>query len=141
MLTSKPTFKMVRKWKRIFDENHESMKPNRKTGAEVDNYFRSKYPFTVLKSQKYEDIVISNILENKFNYEKLPEGAQPVIKTYMTEDMFVGIDLITGFFQVECEDIKKAVSLYDDLFVYRGLDELDLQNCYLVAEYIRLTQS
>lgn len=41
---------------------------------------------------------------------------------------------------MESEDIQKIVSIYDDLFVYRGLDEEDLNNYFLVAEYIKLTQ-
>ena len=29
----------------------------------------------------------------------------------------------TGNFHIECEFIEIAVPMYDDLFVYRGLDE------------------
>lgn len=38
------------------------------------------------------------------------------------------------------EDINKSIEIYDNLFIYRGLDEEDLKNYFLVAEYIKLTQ-
>lgn len=31
--------------------------------------------------------------------------------------------------------------LHDDLFVYRGLDEEDLKNIFLVAEYVKFMQN
>lgn len=140
MLTQRPTADMVKEWKKSFDENQRCMKENRKTGLDVDSYFRSKYPFTVLESSEYTDIVTANIVQNEFNAEKLPKGEQPKIKTYMVDDVLVGIDIVTGYFQIESEDIQKIAPIYDDLFVYRGLDRFDLQNYYLVAEYIRLTK-
>lgn len=51
----------------------------------------------------------------------------------------MGIDLVSGEIHVECDDIMKVVYLYDDLFAYRGLDEDDLDNPFLVAEYVKLT--
>lgn len=140
MLTQKPTADMVKKWKKIFDENQRFMKENRKTGIDIDSYFRNKYPFIVLEASEYADIVAANIVQNEFNSEKLPEGEQPIIKTYRVDNVLVGIDIVTGYFQIECENIQKVVPIYDDLFVYRGLDKFDLQNYYLVAEYVRLTQ-
>ena len=46
--------------------------------------------------------------------------------------IYVGMDLITGYFQVEGE----CSLLWDQLFAFRGLDAMDLENYYLVAEYI-----
>lgn len=42
-----------------------------------------------------------------------------------------GIDLTTGYFCVE-----GSSRLWDELYVFRGLDETDIQNFYCVAEYI-----
>lgn len=52
----------------------------------------------------------------------------------------MGIDLTTGEFHVESENIEKVIQIYDDLFAYRGLDAADLKNYFLVAEYIKLKQ-
>jgi len=54
---------------------------------------------------------------------------------------FIGIDLSTGEFHIESENIEEVMPLHDDLFVYRGLDEEDLKNIFLVAEYVKLTQN
>lgn len=48
-----------------------------------------------------------------------------------TNRVFVGIDETTGFFTVE-----GSKKLYDELFVVRGLDDKDLQNYIMVAEYV-----
>lgn len=139
MLTQEPTPEMIQAWKDIFEKHHAAMQPNRKTGAEVDAYFRSKYSYTALERRAFTDVVTANILETEYFAAKCPEGERPVIRTYKVGEVLVGIDLVSGYFQVECEDTEKAVPVYDDLFVYRGLDEVDLTNFFLVAEYVRLT--
>ena len=45
--------------------------------------------------------------------------------------IIAGIELETGFFHIE-----GSSALWDQLFAFRGLDETDLKNFYLVAEYI-----
>ena len=50
----------------------------------------------------------------------------------------MGIDLNTGFFQVECEDINKMKIIWDDLFIVRGLSEEDIENFVIAAQYILL---
>ena len=52
MLTVKPTAEMIAEWKRIFEAHHTAMKPNRKTGTEVDQYFRNKYAHQCILSQQ-----------------------------------------------------------------------------------------
>ena len=44
MLTMAPTEEMIAEWKRVFEMYHSSLMPNRKSGEEVDQYFREKYP-------------------------------------------------------------------------------------------------
>lgn len=44
-------------------------------------------------------------------------------------------------FHIESENIEEVMPLHDDLFVYRGLDEEDLKNIFLVAEYVKLMQN
>lgn len=137
MMTTEPTSEMLAEWKRIFDTCRFSMKPNRKTGIEVDSYFRSKYPCQVYDDPKFKEVVEFNIVENEHSRSKL-NGMRPDIRGYRIDDILVGIDLVSGEFFVESEDINKCVPIYDDLFVFRGLDEEDLKNCYLVAEYKNL---
>ena len=141
MLTEEPTPESVKDWKKIFDTYHSSMLPNRKTGSEVDSYFRSKYPCQVYDNTEFKKVVEFNIVENEQSRNKLQKEAQPNIKSYSVDDVLVGIDLVSGEFHVESEDINKSIPIYDDLFVYRGLDEEDLKNYFLVAEYIKLTRN
>lgn len=61
------------------------------------------------------------------------------VNTYVIDNIYVGIDLDTGFFQVESKDIQRCVPIYDDLFVTRGLSALDLQNYVITGQYIELT--
>lgn len=141
MLTTQATPEMVREWKQIYDEYHSSLKPNRKSGQEVNDYFCRRYSPEKFDSADFYDVVKYNIMENEPLREKLPQGEEPRIMTYKTADrsILVGIDLVTGFFHIEGEDIDRVAEIYDDLFVFRGLDEIDLKNCFLVAEYVRLS--
>ena len=87
---------------------------------------------------------------NNPHKEKLPDGKSPLPivfrignissgkRLYEQQDgifkgspIIVGIELETGFFHVE-----GSRELWDELFAFRGLDETDLENYYLVAEYI-----
>ncbi len=49
-----------------------------------------------------------------------------------------GIDTESGYFQIESENMKLMEEIYDDLFLFRGLDECDLNNYFLVAEYVQI---
>ncbi|HEL8789176.1 TPA: hypothetical protein U0F70_000620, partial [Listeria monocytogenes] len=105
-----------------------------KTGCEIDEYFRGNYSFVSVNDKNAQETVIQNIINNESFKEKLSAGVKPKPMTYTIRDsnIFVGIDLISGYFYVEGSE-----EVYDDLFAYRGLDESDLKNFYLVAEYIR----
>jgi hypothetical protein len=45
--------------------------------------------------------------------------------------IFVGVDLVTGYFHVEGSGL-----LWDELYAFRGLDAMDIQNYVCVAQYI-----
>lgn len=140
MITSEVTPGMLEEWKRIFDLHRSKLSPNRKKGIEVDDYFRNKYTYQRFDSPRFKNVVELNIMENEHSRRKLPKRMKPDIHTYRVGDVLVGIDTVSGEFCVECEEIEKAIPVYDDLFVYRGLDEDDLKNYVLVAEYVKLTQ-
>lgn len=140
MITSEVTPGMLEEWKRIFDLHRSKLSPNRKKGIEVDDYFRNRYTYQILDSPRFKNVVELNIMENEHSRRKLSKRMKPDIHTYRVRDVLVGIDTVSGEFCVECEEIEKAITVYDDLFVYRGLDEDDLKNYVLVAEYVKLTQ-
>lgn len=134
MLTKEATPELIKEWQKIYYNHINNLVPNRKTGFEINEYFRKNYSFICVKDKNAKETVIQNIINNESFKEKLSVGEKPKPMTYTIRDsnIFVGIDLISGYFYVEgSEDV------YDDLFAYRGLDESDLKNFYLVAEYIR----
>lgn len=51
-------------------------------------------------------------------------------------NIYVGIDLNSGFFQVECEDVDKMKAIWDDLFLARGLSAEDIENFVIAVQYI-----
>lgn len=140
MLTTEPTSEMIAEWKRIFEIHHSALTPNRKSGNEVDRYFRGKYSFQLFDNAEFQEMASLNITENDYFKSKLPRDTLPNIQSYQTGNVLVAIDLCTGEFHLESENIEEVIPIYDDLFVYRGLDEKDLNNFFLVAEYVKLSQ-
>lgn len=138
MLTSKPSKEMILNWQKIYRENYAKLKPNRKSGWEVDEYFKNSYVYKEIQNKTLEEVVLQTILLNDFYREKLPSGKIPKLKTYLTQDIYVGIDTVSGFFHVEGEDTRGVAQIYDDLFLFRGLDEKDLRNYFLTAQYLLL---
>ena len=142
MLTQAPTRTMIREWQKIFQENKDRLTPNRKTGAAVDTYFREKYQPQKLTHPEFAHIAKDNLLQDDHHRSKLPCGASPKIAVYGIDNqsILVAIDLVTGFFQIESKHIARMAEIYDDLFLYRGLDEQDLENFFLMAQYVLLSK-
>ena len=131
MITTEVTSEQIENWKKIYSENKNNLVVNRISGKELNDYFVEKYhPIKEAPSQ-FVDTVILNAKEN---------GEQePIISAYILDgNIYVGIDLNTGFFQVECEDIDKMKIIWDDLFIVRGLSEEDIENYVIAAQYILL---
>lgn len=139
MLATGPTNEMIAQWKRIFEIYHASLAPNRKTGIEVDRYFREKYAYRLFENVKFREIACFNITQNDASKSKLPKDTLPNIRCYQTGNVLVAIDLCTGEFHIESENMEEVIQIHDDLFVYRGLDE-ELKNFFFVAEYVTLSQ-
>ena len=99
-------------------------------GKELNDYLVEKYHPTKEAPSQFVDTVILNAKEN---------GKQePIISAYiLAGNIYVGIDLNTGFFQVECEDIDKMKIIWDDLFIVRGLSEEDIENLIRLTDYTR----
>ena len=150
MLIQKPTSETVEEWKAIYAEYKTKLYPNKKTALEIIEYIKQKYPITEQTEEELKQVVINNVLANKCYSNKLPNSKIPAAKVFYIEntglgkhlyekqvDVFkgnkiiVGVELETAFFMVEGSSM-----LWDELFAFRGLDEDDLYNFYLVAEYI-----
>lgn len=150
MLTRKVTPEMVREWKETSATYRPLLRPNKKTGREIVAYLTGKYPVQVLPAGSLDEVVADNVLLNDCNAQKLPAGTVPEAAGFLIEntgaaqhlyenqdEIFRGISIIAGvelhsaYFMVEGSSL-----LWDELFAFRGLDEEDLANYYLVAEYV-----
>jgi hypothetical protein len=150
MLMQKASQDMLRTWKETFDTYRTRLKPNNKPVLKVIGYLKEKYPVTELTDPLIKQVVIDNITLNECHAKKLPVGKKPVPKVFEIQDtesgkylyekqddlfkgtkIIAGFDLESGYFIVEGSSL-----LWDELFVFRGLDEEDLTNFFLVAEYV-----
>ena len=123
-------------WKELWRQRASSMKPNRIDGTALNGYFREKYAPTQFWDKRFEEVVKFNLSER---YGNEAADSSDIVCYSVESDVLVGIDLNTGFFHVESEDIEKCIPIYDDLFVKRGLDDEDLQNYVLTGQYIELS--
>jgi len=150
MQTTAATPELVEQWKRTYEAYRNRLQPNRKTGEQVLAFLRERYPLKEFSSETAKQVVSGNVLANDALREQLPDGALPVPACFLVErmgageklydqqdacfaglDIFVGIDLASGWFCVEGSSL-----LWDELYAFRGLNEKDLANYYSVAEYI-----
>lgn len=150
MLMQEATPEMVKIWKAIYAEYKVQLYPNKKPALDIIGYLKHKYPLIEVTDKGWEQDVLDSVLLNEYDVKKLPDGKIPVAIVYSIintgngkilyekqDDIFKGINIIVG---VEIETATFTVEgssiLWDELFAFRGLDEDDLNNFYLVAEYI-----
>lgn len=135
MIISAVTREQLAYWQQIYRLYGSSLQPNRMSGVALDAYFREKYSPERTENQAFADVVRANALEEEKAF------ATAEVATYLLDgDIYVGIDTVSGFFQVECTQMEKMISVWDDLFVTRGLSQRDLENYVLTAQYILLMQ-
>lgn len=147
------TLEMAREWRRTWAQWRARLSPNRKSGAELLSWLRARYPLREQAGECYLRVIRENVMGNEFSREKLAPSQSPRPLAFLVENagagralyekkdaldgvhpIFVGFDLSTGEFQVE-----GSVALWDELFAFRGLDAADLENPFLVAQYVALT--
>lgn len=58
MLTQEATPEMVKKWNQIYQQKRGLLSPNRKTGTEINDYLRSKYPVTPINTEEADQVVV-----------------------------------------------------------------------------------
>ncbi|NLE95174.1 MAG: hypothetical protein GX600_05765 [Dehalococcoidia bacterium] len=150
MLVQSATPQMVAQWKAIWCEYRDRLRPNRRSGGEVVAYLREKYPLRELHDNAATRVVTDNVLHNAYLAMKLPANTEPTAVAFIVEqsgtgatlylkqdevfkgnDIFAGVDLSSGCFFVEGSSL-----LHDELRAFQGLDAKDIQNYFLVAEYI-----
>lgn len=156
MITNAPTIEMLEDWKSVWMQYKDVLKPNRRSGMELLEYLQNKYILAEIYEKEATDSIIHNVTMNKVYAEKLPAGIIPVPRAFILENtgngeifyrdenkdpidiwgrditrIFVGIDEVTGFFTVE-----GSTMLWDEMCVFRGIDEKDLRNFVCVSEYI-----
>ena len=150
MQTTPVTKEDIAAWHQIYAEFRPKLKPNRISGLALYSYLESRHPILPLDDPRAKQVVSQNILQNECFSRELPPGRapEPICCTvqragkgeqlYRAQDavfsgcdIFVGIDLTSGYFLVEGSSL-----LWDELYAHRGLNEADLENVYTVAEYI-----
>ena len=133
MITSKVTKEQLEKWRELHNIWKDKLTVNRISGKELDEYFWKKYNPAENNIESFRTVVYLN----SEAYNKKADMSE--IHTYTLENnVYVGIDTATGFFQVECEDIDKAAPVWDDIFIKRGLSADDIENYVLTGQYISL---
>lgn len=138
MITAPVTSEQLDYWKQLWKDNISFLKPNRITGTELNDYFQEKYSPTSFEDSDFHEVVKYNLLQR---YDDKTVDSPRIICYLVDIDIYVGIDLSTGFFHIESENIEKCIPIYNDLFVKRGLDKDDIQNYVLVGQYIELIKS
>lgn len=152
VLTHQITEDEVQEMHSVWEAWHTRLIPCRRSGAELIAWLQKNYPVTEFFEEEALACVRDNVLLNEHSREKLPEGAQPQPRAFWVENtgsgaalytpalqefgiewIFVGIDEVTGEFQVEISE-----TLWDAMFVFRGLDARDIANPFMVWQYVRL---
>ena len=146
MLMQEPTEEMIRKWKDIYNIYKNKLVPNKKSGLEIIEYLKSKYSIIEIENQELEKVVYDNIVLNEYSKSKL-NGKDPTIRLFEVNDkelylkqdavfkgtkIIIGIESNTSYIFIEGSSV-----LYDELIAFSGLDKKDIQNYFLVAQYIR----
>lgn len=150
MLTRKVSPELIREWKDTSATFRPLLRPNKKTGPEILAYLTGKYPARELPADSLSEVISDNVLLNDYNARKMPAGTTPETRGFLIENtgagkylyenqdefcrgmtIIAGVELHSAYFIVEGSSL-----LWDELFAFRGLDDEDLTNYYLVAEYV-----
>ena len=151
MQQTAPTREQISQWTKIWTQYKDRLKPNRKSGQDIIDYLFSRYPLTEVEDMDLKEIVSHNILHHEHFKEKLPqETTLPIPRIFYLDNIghgkhiykqqdtifkdlkiWIGVDMISGSFHIEGSSL-----LWDEVCAYQGVDEMDIQNFYCVAEYI-----
>lgn len=147
----KPSISEIAEWKITYEKYRPYLSPNRKTPEDALEYLRDRYTLQEHDSPKVRAMIGLVLLQNKYYAQKMPEGAEPLgrlfeivnegagAKLYRRRDpayagapIYVSVEEQSGYVSVEgCDELS------DELTAFLGLDAYDIDNFYLVANYIR----
>lgn len=155
MLNHRITQDEVQEMRSVWEKWRSRLTPCRRSGTELIAWLMENYPVTEFFEEKALACVRDNVLLNDFSRKKLPEGAQPkprvfyienketgaalytpALKEFDIERIFVGIDEVTGEFHIEMSE-----PLWDAMFAFRGLDAQDIENPFLVWQYVKIKEN
>lgn len=114
----------------LFREFHEKITPNRKSGEDIEQYLQDHYD-----CNECEDLKLSEQLVDSMK-DETSENVE--IHIYQVGDLKVAINRTSGAFLVSGDDLDEKAKLWDELFLYRGLNEEELSNPFLVGTYIKI---
>jgi hypothetical protein len=122
----------------LFREFHDQLTPNRKSGAEVEKYLVSHW-----HGQPSEDpelvSKLTDTLTKEDEFSKMPTDPGALsMRVYQVNNTKVVLEETTGAFLVSGDEIDEKAKIWDDLFLYRGLNEEDLSNPFLVGTYVKI---
>ena len=137
MITSKVDEKKLRFWKELYEKKSKFLKPNRISGSDLNTYFQDKYPTQKYDNERFMEVVHLN---SKEHFHENAGNINDIVAYTLNGDIYVGIDLKTGFFHIESEDVSKSIPIYDDLFITRGLSKEDIQNYVIVGQFLELKE-
>ena len=145
-----PTPALIAHWLSVFKTYRSRLVPNRKSTAAVIAYLSERYPLEAVDTAAALAVVTGNITGNRPFAEKCPpdRALRPVVfciprqgsgvrlyeqreALYGDAPIMVGLEHETAFVMVE-----GSSDLADELVAFAGLDQADLDNYYLVANYI-----
>ena len=135
MITYEVDEKRLRFWKELYEKNANSLKPNRISGRELNIYFQKKYSAQNYDNVKFKEVVHLNSMEY---FHENAGNINDIVSYTLNSDIFVGIDLKTGFFHIESDNVRKSIPIFDDLFITRGLSVDELRNFVIVGQYLEL---
>ncbi len=160
MIVKNPSKEKLEEWKSTWIKYKDLIKPNRKTGLELLKYLQTNYSLTEIFDTDALNAISYTVSMNKNLSEKLINGVTPVPRAFYLNNIgqgekfylpqnkdnkeiwggditkiFVGIDLSSGFYLVE-----GSTMLWDELCCFQGIDEQDLQNYVVVAQYVNALQ-
>ena len=146
MLMQEPTEEMIKEWQDIYNKNKDKLKPNKKDGLEIVEYLKEIHSVIEIENTELEKVVYDNIILNEFSNQKLC-GKNPIIRLFEVTDknlykkqdnVFKGIKIIVGIeLNTSYIFVEGSSYLYDELMAFTGLDDKDITNYYLVAQYIK----
>jgi hypothetical protein len=150
MLTHPPTSEDLITWHQTAAQFRPRLSPNRKSADEMASYLETRYPITASDDPRLHDVVAQNILLNKYFARKLPSDTRPATRVFVVrnegtgaalydrqEGVFIGSPILVGL-EIHSAFLMTEGSsdLHDELVAFAGLDAADIENDFLIWEYI-----